>query len=194
MGLVLLVGLTPDARNECRCPKQAIVLITGPLNPATSLCAERGETHGPNLHSLRLQLRDNGSQLAGATEDSSGIWHQAHQGQPFPNALTYTVQRWRAWMGVVDIVAYFERCVPDSACSNGIKHCQSQLVLSHIGHMCISHFAVGHFVCPEAVFGLGRELVHCATIDSPVELIKCFGYKLIEVVPPLRLGRLGLPF
>ncbi|CAE7590253.1 unnamed protein product [Symbiodinium natans] len=44
----------------------------------------------------------------------------------------------------------------------------------------------------KAVFGLGRELVHCATIDSPVELIKCFGYKLIEVVPPLStLNRLS---
>ncbi|CAJ1441752.1 unnamed protein product [Effrenium voratum] len=45
---------------------------------------------------------------------------------------------------------------------------------------------VGFGIAPiKAMISMGLELVNCATIGSPVEVIKCFGLKIIELVPPL---------
>ena len=44
----------------------------------------------------------------------------------------------------------------------------------------------------KALFTMGKELVNCATIGSPGEVLKCFGNKIIENVPPLNfLNRLS---
>ncbi|CAE7388839.1 unnamed protein product, partial [Symbiodinium microadriaticum] len=37
----------------------------------------------------------------------------------------------------------------------------------------------------KALFTMGKELVSCATIDSPLQVLTCFGNKIIENVPPL---------
>ena len=52
---------------------------------------------------------------------------------------------------------------------------------------------VGFGIAPiKAMISMGTELVNCATIGSPVEVIKCFGFKIIELVPPLStLNRLS---
>ena len=45
---------------------------------------------------------------------------------------------------------------------------------------------VGFGIAPiKAMISMGTELVNCATIGSAVEVIKCFGFKLIQLVPPL---------
>lgn len=52
---------------------------------------------------------------------------------------------------------------------------------------------VGFGIQPiKSVFNMGEELVHCGLEGSPLDVMKCFGYKLIETIPPFNfLNRLG---
>lgn len=45
---------------------------------------------------------------------------------------------------------------------------------------------VGFGILPvKAMINMGKEMLSCSNFDDPVEMIKCFGLKLIEIVPPL---------
>ena len=37
----------------------------------------------------------------------------------------------------------------------------------------------------KTMISMGKEMISCTSFDDPKELIKCFGFKLIEMVPPL---------
>ncbi|CAE7614462.1 unnamed protein product [Symbiodinium sp. CCMP2592] len=52
---------------------------------------------------------------------------------------------------------------------------------------------VGFGIQPvKAMINMGKEMASCTNFDDPLELIKCFGFKLIEIVPPLStLNRLS---
>jgi len=37
----------------------------------------------------------------------------------------------------------------------------------------------------KAIVGLGRQAISCATSGGPLEVFKCFGLMLIDLVPPM---------